>query len=144
MRCLQCYWRKTRSEADQEEVRAYIRTYLVIIRWVKHNYIFALVASVDSQLGFFLKCGPCTFHCEKCSWYLSDKVSPLCSELDSGWTNNLKMTETCLSLVIREEFESVSLEEVDRVLGTVSVATYAPPGWLRFRGGGRWLGTSGD
>lgn len=84
---------------------------------------------VKENLGELLQGG-----CEEYFWHLSDKVTQLHWGLDSAWADPLEVIETCLSLAACVEFKTVALEEVDKVLGTVSSATYVldptPSGWL--------------
>lgn len=59
-----------------------------------------------------------------------------------------KVTKVCLKPVLWEEFNLLDLEEVDRILMDVSLATcvLAPylPGWLKLPGNSMWLGPIGD
>lgn len=56
--------------------------------------------------------------------HLIDKISQICSELDSGYGDPIEVTKAYTGLVAGEEFEPWIPEKVDMILGAIRLVIY--------------------
>ncbi|XP_058033112.1 alpha-N-acetylgalactosaminide alpha-2,6-sialyltransferase 3 isoform X1 [Ahaetulla prasina] len=143
-RRLESTWRSSRSEADRKLVRSFTKTYLVAMKEAKRSYVSTLIASADNRPAALFRVTRSLLHqegrddplqgrAEEFNGYLYDKIVQLRDSLDQDCGDPTEMTETRLVDVIWDEFDSVALEDVDRLLGRLHATTCLLdpcPSWL--------------
>ncbi|XP_058020365.1 uncharacterized protein LOC131188809 [Ahaetulla prasina] len=143
-RRLESVWRSSRSEADRTLVRSFSKTYLVALRVARRAYTSSLIASADNHPAALFRVARSLLHqggrddplqgrAEEFSGYLYDKIAQLRDSLDQDCDDLDEMTEARLADVVWDEFDSVALEDVDRLLGGLHATTCLLdpcPSWL--------------
>ncbi|XP_058013007.1 uncharacterized protein LOC131185006 [Ahaetulla prasina] len=143
-RRLESTWRSSRSEADRTLVRSFSKTYLVAPREEKRSYVSTLIASADNHPAALFRVTRSLLHQEgrddplqgrakEFNGYLYDKIVQLRVNLDQNCDDSSERTETRLVEVVWDEFDSVALKDVDRLLGRLHATTCLLdpcPSWL--------------
>ncbi|XP_058024600.1 uncharacterized protein LOC131190994 [Ahaetulla prasina] len=143
-RRLESVWRSSRSEADRTLVRSYSRTYLVALRDAKRSYVSSLIASADNCPAILFRVthsllqqegreDPLQGRAEEFNGYLYDKIVQLRDGLDQNWVDPGESSETRLVEVVWDNFDPVTPEDMDRLLGRLNATTCLLdpcPSWL--------------
>uniref|UniRef100_A0A670JM86 Reverse transcriptase domain-containing protein n=1 Tax=Podarcis muralis TaxID=64176 RepID=A0A670JM86_PODMU len=149
LRRLERRWRITHSESDRTQVRAQRRAYQVAIATAKKNFFTASIASAENSSRRLFQVvhnlaeppatsGPSTGHtfsCNDFAKFFADKIAQIREEVDStvGAGPGQESARVLSSQVEWDQFQSVTSEDVDRLLGRVKPTTCLLdpcPSWL--------------
>uniref|UniRef100_A0A670I7A7 Reverse transcriptase domain-containing protein n=1 Tax=Podarcis muralis TaxID=64176 RepID=A0A670I7A7_PODMU len=149
LRRLERRWRITHSESDRTQVKAQRRAYQVAIATVKKNFFTASIASAENSSRRLFQVvhnlaeppatsGPSTGHmfsCNDFAKFFADKIAQIREEVDStvGEGPGRESARVLSSQVEWDQFQSVTSEDVDRLLGRVKPTTCLLdpcPSWL--------------
>lgn len=122
-------WRNTKNESDL--VRDHIQDNKSIKTSILHQYYTASSKSLAVAL-FRMICSvpwrdrlqyPLQGYWEECSVYLADNSTKIHSVLDSCWSGLAWVPVAWFCDMICGEFDSITLDEVDRIIWAVSLAS---------------------
>uniref|UniRef100_A0A670HMU9 Reverse transcriptase domain-containing protein n=1 Tax=Podarcis muralis TaxID=64176 RepID=A0A670HMU9_PODMU len=149
LRRLERRWRITHSESDRTQVRAQRRAYQVAIATAKKTFFAASIASAENSSRRLFQVvhnlaeppatsGPSTGHMISCNDYakfFADKIAQIWEEVDStvGAEPGRESARVLSSQVVWDQFQPVTSEDVDRLLGRVKPTTCLLdpcPSWL--------------
>uniref|UniRef100_A0A670ISM5 Reverse transcriptase domain-containing protein n=1 Tax=Podarcis muralis TaxID=64176 RepID=A0A670ISM5_PODMU len=149
LRRLERRWQKTHSKSDRTQVRAQHRAYQVAIATAKKTFFTASIASAEnSSRRLFqvvrnlteppLPPGPCKdpkISCNDFAKFFADKITHIWKELDTtvGAGLGRESARALSGQVAWNQFQSVTPEDVDRLLGRVKPTTCLLdpcPSWL--------------
>uniref|UniRef100_A0A670ISF5 Reverse transcriptase domain-containing protein n=1 Tax=Podarcis muralis TaxID=64176 RepID=A0A670ISF5_PODMU len=149
LRRLERWWQKTHSESDRTRARAQRRAYQVAMATAKRAFFAASIASAENSSRKLFQVvrnlseppappGPGRdpkISCNAFAKFFADKVAQIQKEVDStvGAGPGQESARVLSSPVTWDQFQSVTSEDVDRLLGQVKPTTCLLdpcPSWL--------------
>uniref|UniRef100_A0A670INB5 Reverse transcriptase domain-containing protein n=1 Tax=Podarcis muralis TaxID=64176 RepID=A0A670INB5_PODMU len=149
LRRLERRWRKTHSESDRTRVRAQRRAYQVAMATAKRAFFAASIASAENSSRRLFQVvrnlseppvppGPGRdpkISCNAFAKFFADKIAQIQKEVDStvGAGPGRESARVLSGPVTWDQFQSVTSEDVDRLLGKVKPTTCLLdpcPSWL--------------
>ncbi|XP_060124758.1 uncharacterized protein LOC132591228 [Zootoca vivipara] len=149
LRRLERRWRKTHFESDRTRARAQLRAYQVAMATAKRTFFTVSIASAENSSRRLFQVvrnlaeppapsGPSTGHmisCNDFAKFFADKVAQIREEVDStvGAGPGRGSARVLSSQVLWDQFQSVTSEDVDRLLRRVKPTTCLLdpcPSWL--------------